>query len=119
MKEFEETPAPYFQTDQAIGEIQLWGETFSLGQRLHQSEERYSRRDTLAPFAEERGTRLYFDARPYILVPSITLTVERPPLLESGGSYGHVQGSEWEGMQHEELGQGQAWYYPEERTLFL
>jgi hypothetical protein len=70
MKEHEETPARYFHADQAIGEIQLWGETFTLRQRLHQSVERYSRRDTLPPFTEHSGNRLYFDSSPYIQIPS-------------------------------------------------
>jgi hypothetical protein len=64
MKEHEGRPAPYFQTDLASGEVQLWGETFSLRFRLDQAEERYSWRDTLPPFAEQSGTHLYFDARP-------------------------------------------------------
>jgi hypothetical protein len=110
---------PYWQTDQQIGEIPLWGEQHSLRLKLHHSEERFSRTDELIPLSVKRGTRTYFQAKPYILEPDIRLTVGFYPIPEPYGAIGEVLSSEWEGMRHKEIGEAQAWYYPADRLIML
>lgn len=56
--------------------------------------------------------------RPAPLRP-ITVTVGLAPAPRPGGAIGEVRSSEWAGLRHEELGQAQAWYYPEDRLLLL
>ncbi len=109
----------YWQTDLAAGEVRVWEQAHALRWKLHQSEERFTRLAELIPLTQTSGTRTYFDLRPYILVPSITLTVGLSPAPRADGAIGEVAGSAWEGMRHEELGQAQAWYYPVDRTLLL
>ena len=110
---------PYWQTDLAAGEVRVWEQTHTLRWKVHQSEERFTRLAELIPLTQTGGTRTYFDLRPYILVPSITLTVGLSPAPRPDGAIGEVAGSAWEGLRHEELGQAQAWCYPGDRTLLL
>ena len=87
--------------------------------RWHQAEERIRGREELVPLQHKTGPRLYVHARPYVLEPSISLTVDLYPTLAETGAVGEVVGSEWEGMRHREIGQAQAWYYPLDRLLVL
>ena len=109
----------YWQTDLAAGEVRLWDQTHTLRWKVHQAEERFTRMTELIPLTQASGTRTYFDLRPYILVPSITLTVGLSPIPRADGAIGEVTGSGGEGLRHEELGQAQAWYYPADRTLLI
>ena len=70
-KEHEE----YWQKDEAVGEGQVGDERFSIRMRLHTSEERYDGGVTLIPLSQSKGWRTYLHARPYILVPEITVQV--------------------------------------------
>ncbi|HSH81135.1 MAG TPA: hypothetical protein VLA19_21585 [Herpetosiphonaceae bacterium] len=108
---------PYWQDDLAIGEVQLWEEARTLRLKLHQSEERFARSRELIPLTQRGGRCLYVHARPYVLVPSITLTLDLAPGPPPGGGIGTVRSSSWDGLRHEEIGQAQAWYYPDDRVL--
>jgi len=110
---------PYWQVDQQLGEIALLGEQYSLRLKLHQSEEPFSRSDRLVPLSVKRGTRTYFQAKPYVLEPDVRLTVGFYPTPEPYGAIGEVLDSHWEGMQHREIGEAQAWYYPADKLVVL
>lgn len=113
---------PSWTDDLLLGEAVLLGERRAIRLRLHQAQERYHRRDgaELVPLSEATGERLYVHAKPYLLVPDITLAVELSPRPRSAdAAIGHVVGSDWTGMRHLEIGQAQAWYYPSDRLLLL
>jgi hypothetical protein len=95
----------------------------SIRLKLHQELERYSRAGgpEIVPIRQARGQRLYFLARPYILVPDIRLTLALYPYPTPSdrGAIGEVRSSDWRGMRHHEIGSAQAWYYPDEATLII
>lgn len=113
-----EQPAEYWMHDEAIGEADIHGERHGIRLRLHRSSERYSESHELVPLTHHHGERIYFHGRPYILVPEIKLTIgvyDKP----RGSEIGKVTDSEWTGMEHHEIGNAQAWYYPADHTLIL
>jgi hypothetical protein len=60
----------------------------------------------------------------YILLPDIMLEVMLSPdepsaSGEIGTAIGTVTSSEWQGMKHERIGDGQAWYYRGDRAIVL
>lgn len=115
----EREPAPYWHEDVAIGEGRFYRDIYTIRARLHTETERFSRRDEIIPLSEPTGRRVYVHAKPYILLPDITLTVALSERPELSGAIGEVLGSEWTGMRQEEIGQAQAWCYPTDRLLVL
>jgi hypothetical protein len=113
----------FWNEDLAVGEGNFHGEASTLRLKLHYGWERYSRTagPEIVPLSRPRGERLYFLARPYILVPDVRLTIALYPYPAPGdrGAIGEVRSSQWRGMRHLEIGSGQAWYYPNEATLIL
>ena len=71
------------------------------------------------PLQAKSGTRIYVMARPYILEPDyrISIGLYQQPARE--GAIAEVTSSDWVGMRQREVGQAQAWLYPQERTLVL
>jgi hypothetical protein len=71
------------------------------------------------PLQAESGTRIYVMARPYILEPDyrISIGLYQQPMRE--GAIGEVTSTDWVGMRQREVGQAQAWLYPEDHTLVL
>lgn len=110
---------PYFRHDELLGDVVLGGEPYGLRLKLHEGDERFREREELFPLKQRTGTRRYFHAKPYVLEPEITLTVDLAPAACPGGALGEVTGSEWRGMRHREVGQAQAWYYPADRVLVI
>ncbi len=108
---------PYWNHDTEIGTATIDGEAYGIRVRLHESPERYTESSELVPITR-RGERIYYHARPYILLPDIRLTVEltRP---EPTGAIGQVLSSEYTGVRPVEIGEAQAWYYPQDQTLVL
>lgn len=86
---------------------------------MHQSQERFNRHDELIPLTKTTGTRTYFHAKPYILVPDVRLNVALFPSSHPDGMIGQVVSSRQEGTRQVEIGQAQAWYYPTDRVLML
>ncbi len=116
----EQEHAPYWQEDIALGEATLFrGETSTVRMRLHTTTERYAGRRELVPLSQSTGERVYVHAKPYILVPDVTLTVGLYPAPTDAGAIGEVRGSDWTGMRHEDIGQAQAWLYPADQLLVL
>lgn len=101
--------------------MQLYRGRFLVRAKLHEQEERYRQAlsEEIVPLRHQRGLRTYVHAKPYLLVPDITLDIRTYPRPDARGAAGEVIGSEFQGMRHEEVGQAQAWYYHEDRTLVL
>jgi hypothetical protein len=119
MKERETDTVPYWQADVEVGEVSFQGKPTPVHLRVHESHERYSHRTDLIPLHQSHGTRTYIHARPYILVPHITLTAELFAAPAPDGAIGEVIASHWEGMRSQEIGNAQAWYYPPDHLLIL
>lgn len=117
MKEREENSDPYWQEDLLIGEGKAEREIRTVRMRLHQSQEHYFDRTDIVPIAR-RGEMTYFHGKPYFLLPNYTFTVGLYPKAK-GDTIGEVLSSEWDGMRHQEMGNAQAWFYPEEKILVI
>jgi len=119
MKEHEADITPYWQADVEIGEASFQGRPTPVYLRVHESHEHYSHRTDLIPLHHPYGTRTYIHARPYILIPHITLTAELFAAPTPDGAMGEVVASHWEGTRSQEIGNAQAWYYPPDHLLIL
>jgi hypothetical protein len=112
MSERERVHDHYWQDDVTIGEGLIGRSPHTIRMRVHSAREHFRHHHELLSLSVAAGERIYVHAKPYILVPDITLSVglyERPTTT---GAIGEVTGSDWTGMRHEEIGQMQAWYYP-------
>jgi hypothetical protein len=114
-----EQPDPYWQDDVALGEGRFYRETFGIRARVHTAREEFRRHHEIIPLSATTGERTYVHAKPYILVPDVTLTVSLYPRPQAQGAIGEVADSDWTGMRHEEIGQAQAWFYPTDRIIML
>jgi hypothetical protein len=113
---------PFWQFDEAIGEGLFYGETSTIRLKAHISEEQYHRvieLDEIIPVQAKIGTRIYVLAKPYILEPDYRISIGLYPQIMQQAAVGEVVSSDWIGMRHREVGQAQAWLYPEERALML
>ncbi len=121
MREREHQDDPYWQHDLLLGEAFLEGEPHTIRARLHVAEEHYATSTSreIIPLAQPRGTRSYVLLRPYLLVPDITITVGLFPQPTAQGAIDQVLASEWEGVRHVDIGNAQAWYYPQDRLIVL
>ena len=108
----------YWTIDQAIGGAHVAESEHIIRLRMHTAKERYEDKQALVPLKKPRGARIYFHARPYILLPDIKLTIGVYPEPQ-GSKIGEVLSSEWEGMKHQEIGNCQAWHYPSDRLLII
>jgi hypothetical protein len=95
--------------------------------KVHTSEEQYSLRHAetdIVPIKTLTGQRSYFHMKPFVLVPDIRLTIglynkpkqyadQEPAIGEVIDSY------EKPGMKEQEIGQAQAWYYSQDKTIVL
>jgi hypothetical protein len=68
-----------------------------------------------------KGNRTYFFMRPYIERPNIVLTMAVSPkqYADAGIILGKTTGSRVAGFKHDEIGNAQAWYYPQDKVLVL
>jgi len=103
-------PDPYWTEDLPLGEGQFYRHSYPLRLALHQSSERYYHRQELFPLQEANGTRQYFHAKPYILLPDVTIQVR---LFEQPreGVIGDTEAVLHEGARREYVGNAQAWFY--------
>ncbi len=110
---------PYWWDDIALGEAPVYRQVHTIRARIHTASERFHRHHELVPLTETTGTRVYVHAKPYILIPDITLTVGLYRQPDAQGAIGAVRGSEWEGLRHEDIGNCQGWFYPTDRLVML
>jgi hypothetical protein len=68
-----------------------------------------------------KGMRTYFFMRLYIELPNIILSMAVSPkqYTDAGTILGKTTGSRVAGFRHDEIGNAQAWYYPQEKVLVL
>lgn len=96
----------------------LWG-------RFHTSDEQYLEGGhEIIPLNHRRGTRTYVMMQPYILEPKLALTVGlyRTPkrYADQHSAIGQtVAPMKHDGFREAHVGNGQAWYYHEDRTIVL
>ena len=119
MSEREQNIDPYWQEDILVGEGQIQRGLRAIRMRIHTSPERYNWKESIYSLTHPRGERDYVMAKPYILIPNITLTIATYPQPSTEGAIGEVLDSKWEGMKHQDIGNCQAWFYREDRVLIL
>jgi hypothetical protein len=113
-------PDPYWTHNLVIGEGDIQGHTSLIRLHLHRSEERAYHGESLFPISVKRGdTKTYFHAKPYILIPRMTLTIGLTRPKADSDEIGRVIGSDVTKLQEREIGNAQAWYYPAEKALVL
>src|SRR3712207_6761266 len=107
----------YWTHNTILGEGLIDGEQSLIRLRLHRSDERYyDKRDELFKLAAPRsGTRIYFHAKPYILIPDMTMTFALSPTPASDSAIGHVISTDVTKLKPREIGTAQAWYYPADK----
>jgi hypothetical protein len=110
---------PYYQHEHFIGEVPIQGRPTGLHLRIHTQDEPYRGRHEIYPVSAPRGTRTYIHAKPYVLEPDIRLTVGLYQRPDPTGAVGRVIGSEQRNWRRREIGQAQAWHYPQDRTVVL
>jgi hypothetical protein len=111
---------PYWTHNLVIGEGNVQRHKSLIRLHLHQSEERAYHEESLFPIAIKRGdTRTYFHAKPFILIPQMTLTIGLTKPKADSDEIGRVIGSDVKHLQEREIGNAQAWYYPAEKALVL
>ena len=91
--------------------------------KIHTSEEKYyDRHDEIVPLKTPRkGKRIYVMMHPYIEEPNLTMTIAVNPktYADLGEQIGTVKSTNVEGIRHAEIGNAQAWYYPEDNIIVL
>lgn len=115
-------PDEYWTDDQLLCEAPIEGSAHQVRMRIHHSAERYPSghgRTEILPVADRAGMRDYIHIHPYILVPDITLAVRLAPSVVADDALGMVESTQWEGMRHLQIGNGQAWFYRADGVLIL
>jgi hypothetical protein len=111
---------PYWTHSVILGEGEVERHKSLIRLHVHRSEERYEDSvENLFPISSHRGNRTYFHAKPYILIPNITLTIELTRPKADSDEIGRVIGSDVKHLQEREFGNAQAWYYPADKALVL
>jgi hypothetical protein len=95
----------------------IWG-------RFHTSEEKYKASSyEIIPIKEKKGKRTYVMMQPYVLEPKLSFTVgiyNKPKkYADQDSAIGEVIDSQNEGLREVQVGNAQAWYYHEDKTIVL
>ena len=109
----------YWNSNQVLGDGSIEDDRTLIRLKLHRSQERYFHQEELFPIATSPGTRTYFHAKPYILIPDMTLTFAPYRTPAPDGSIGEVINMDVTKLKSREIGNAQAWYYPAEQALVL
>lgn len=131
-KEPEQQEPPYWthDTDLFEGQFKYFSrrkEPVLVRGKLHLENEAYNKTDVdleIVPLTQKKGMCTYVNLRAYVLVPDIRLTIGIYPhpkqYADQEPSIGKVIASEEKPKQKEqEIGDGQAWYYPADKTIVL
>jgi hypothetical protein len=111
---------PYWTHNLILGEGVVEGHKSLIRLHLHRSEEKAYHSESLFPIATQRGEkRTYFHAKPYILIPQMTLTIGLTRPKVDSDEIGRVIGSDVTHLEEREIGNAQAWYYPADKALVL
>src|SRR5205823_5268775 len=93
--------------------------------KLHLAEEAYyGAASEIVPLKTKKGMCTYINLKAFVLVPDITLTIglyaKPKQYADQEPAIGEVIGAkENPKMREQEIGDGQAWYYPSDRTIVL
>jgi hypothetical protein len=93
--------------------------------RFHTSEERYfAVQHEIIPLSEKRGTRTYVIMQPYVHEPKLSITVGLYPkpkrYADQDEAIGQTIGQpKQDGFREVQVGNAQAWYYPQDKILVL
>jgi hypothetical protein len=96
----------------------VWG-------RFHISGERYrASSHEIIPISEKAGKRIYVMMQPYVLEPKLTITVGLYPkpktYTDQDEAIGQTIGQpKHDGFREAQVGNAQAWYYPEDKMIVL
>ncbi len=125
-KEHENEQDPYWTDDQILAEDAMVERSPHIVRaRIHVSDEHYPPRhgqSEIVPISDEPGTCDYVMIHPYITVPNIRTTIRLFPPPKDPAEHdpiGEVTKSEWEGMRHIQIGNGQAWHYRADNLIVL
>jgi hypothetical protein len=111
---------PYWTHNHLIGEQVVERHKSLIRLHLRRSEETYKDSiENLFPISARQGKRTYFHATPYILIPQMTVTIGLTKPKADSDEIGRVIGSDVTKLQEREIGNAQAWYYPEDKALVL
>jgi len=114
---------PFWNIDEMLCEGTFYGEKYTVRMKGHTKQEPSHERREIVTLRHPQQLRDYILIHPYILVPDIRLTVDLFPAptqyADQEPAIGEVASSQWEGMKQEHIGDGQAWYYRQDRTLIL
>lgn len=119
-----ETHDSYWTVDTALfaGTFRYFGPDAVLVRgKVHFEQESYRRSDVnqeITPIGIEEGARTYLHLRPFVLIPDITLTIGLYPEPHPAGAIGEVVAARERRMKEVEIGNVQAWSYPD-GTLVL
>jgi hypothetical protein len=109
----------YWNSNKVIGEGEIEGKSSLIRLRVHRSPEQYFDGDSLIKLSNRKGARIYFHAKPYILIPDMTLTIATYPQPAPDGAICEVISSDVKKLKPLEIGNAQAWYYPADKTVVL
>jgi hypothetical protein len=120
-----EAEPPYWTHDTSLftGSFRYFGkEPVLVRGKLHLADEAYSKSDVdleIVPLTHKKGTCTYVQMRAFVLVPDITLTIDLYPQPKHGAIGEVASATEKPKPREQEIGDGQAWYYPADRTIVL
>jgi hypothetical protein len=108
------------QFDELLCEGRLYNEPFTIRMRGSvKREEGVRERREIVKLRSVAQPRDYVFVEPYILLPDIRIGIDLYPTPSPTGAIGQVASTDWIGMKQERIGDGQAWYYHQDRTLIL
>jgi hypothetical protein len=118
---------PHWTDTLILGEGDVEKQKSLIRLHLHRSEEPFYHHEELFPISSHRrgerpprgAKRIYFHAKPYILIPKMTLTIGLTRPKVDSDEIGRVIGSDVTKLQEREIGNAQAWYYPDDKALVL
>jgi hypothetical protein len=96
------------------GKIHLAGEQYNFNSFGHSLERSY--------LNNPKGQRMYMLMHPYVVQPNIVMSMVVQPkhYADAGDILGKtIDSARVEGFQHHDIGNAQAWYYPEDKILIL
>ena len=115
---------PYWTLDTSLfeGTFRYFGkEPVQVRGKVHTEQEHYRKSDInreITPIAIPQGERTYLHLKPFTLIPDIILTVGLYRDQRPDGAVGEVLGSQERRQKEVEIGNMQAWAYPD-NTLVL
>src|SRR5215469_14136070 len=119
------TDTPYWTLDTSLfeGHFPYFGNSpVSVRGKVHRSEEKYrlqkAERDR-EPVHILRGTRQSIDMRPFVAVPNVTLTIDLCEWPTTESALGTVLNALEPKSPRVDIGQVQAWYYPQDHLIVL